>query len=137
MAYNTAGEQRIDYFSNPGVLYQGIPTGTAENNNACRLSEVRFAVANIGDESMVCPSETKDKCKDKSSACPSAAETLCWYEMVRSSCPSSCGLCPGMVPHRSTTCYDSNSSCGSLALLGYCYQEKVTSGCLRTCGGCV
>ena len=83
MAYNTAGEQRIDYLSNPEVLYQGLPTGTAENNNARRLSEVRFAVADIGDESMACPAETKDKCEDKSPAC-SSAENLVSFFCIKS-----------------------------------------------------
>ena len=41
----------MNYYSSPNVHYQGILTGTTENDNARALSEVRFAIANIGDES--------------------------------------------------------------------------------------
>jgi len=136
MAYNTAGEQRVNYLSNPGVLYQGSPTGDTQTNNARRLSEVRFAVAEIGDESLACAADI-EKCEDRSAACPEAAMTSCWYESVKSSCPSSCGLCPGMAPQGSTTCYNKYTSCDSLAMLGYCYHHQVASNCLLTCGGCV
>ena len=54
MAYNTAGEKRVNYYSNPKVNYQGYPSGTYENDNARALTENRFAAANIGDESETC-----------------------------------------------------------------------------------
>ena len=138
MAYSTAGERRINYYSSPSVTYQGLSTGTVNNDNARTLHEVRFAVANIGDESMACPIEVSGaSCEDSYESCPVAAETSCWHEKVQTSCPSSCGLCPGMVPHTSVTCYDKFSNCGQLALLGYCADARVNTGCMMSCVGCV
>jgi hypothetical protein len=39
MAYNLDGEDRINYFSNPGVIYKGHACGTAHANCARRLRE--------------------------------------------------------------------------------------------------
>lgn len=46
MSYNCEERpcQRIPFFSNPDVLYQGIPFGTATENNARALRNVRFLV---------------------------------------------------------------------------------------------
>ena len=55
MAYNRGGEARVNFYSSPNIQYQGFPTGTKENDNARALTRVRFAVENIGDESMTCP----------------------------------------------------------------------------------
>ena len=142
MAYSTAGERRINYYSSPDVYFKGYPTGTTNNDNARTLSEVRFAAANVGDESMTCPGDVIHntpavECKDKYDSCSTAAETSCWHEKVKNSCPSSCGLCPGMTPHISNTCYNKYSNCGQLAVLGFCPNTKVNSGCMVACGGSV
>ena len=137
MAYNTAGERRINYYSNPDVNFKGYPTGTHANDNARTMSEVRFAVANIGDESMGCPADVIVDCTDKYSSCSTAAESSCWHEKVKASCPSSCGLCPGLTPHLSNTCYNKFSNCGQLAILGFCSDQRVNTGCMLACGGCV
>ena len=58
MAYRTnkwTHEKRKNYYSSPDVYFENIPTGNVANDNARTLTEVRFAVANIGDESMACP----------------------------------------------------------------------------------
>lgn len=57
MAYNCPGGcQRIQYFSNPNVFYNGKPTGVAYNNNpsvaadnARSINEARYTVANWRD----------------------------------------------------------------------------------------
>merc|ERR1712215_302158 len=54
LAYDEAGEKRVNYYSSPNVRYKGIATGRPENDNARHLTEVRFAVTDIGDESNVC-----------------------------------------------------------------------------------
>ena len=74
MAYNQAGETRMNFYSSPTALNKNIPTGTSRfsyfvfalsnqhsplfhlrENNGRRLTEMRFAVANIGNESLHCP----------------------------------------------------------------------------------
>jgi len=32
----------------------------------------------------------------------------CWLSFMQESCPKSCGMCPGMTPHRSYSCHDSD-----------------------------
>ena len=54
MAYSTAGEKRVNYYSSPLIKYQGYATGTSTADNARTLVENRFAIAAIGDESMSC-----------------------------------------------------------------------------------
>lgn len=49
MAYNCGGSgcPRILYFSNPSVLYSGLPTGTvAQHNNALSINNARTIIAN-------------------------------------------------------------------------------------------
>merc|ERR1712080_393000 len=53
MAYYAPGYgTKINWYSNPDVMYKGVPTGTENENNARVLREHRFAFADIGDESM-------------------------------------------------------------------------------------
>jgi len=60
MAYYVKGfGPRVNYWSNPLVNYENVPTGTAEENNARILREHRFAFADIGDESSPCPGTTE------------------------------------------------------------------------------
>jgi len=55
MAYYAPGYgTKINWYSNPDVMYNGVPTGTESENNARVLREHRFAFADIGDESMAC-----------------------------------------------------------------------------------
>ena len=55
MAYATNGETRVNFYSSPLLTYNGLPTGTAQNDNLRRLVEIRFAAAKVGDESLACP----------------------------------------------------------------------------------
>jgi len=55
MGYRTdANPQRINFWSNPDVMYEGKPTGTKREDNARVWRENRFALAAIGDESQAC-----------------------------------------------------------------------------------
>jgi len=49
MSYGTAcaGCQQVMQFSNPTILYRGVPTGSATQDNARTLNESRVAVANF------------------------------------------------------------------------------------------
>jgi hypothetical protein len=59
MAYRAPGfNRKVNYYSNPNVSYQGVVTGTEEENNARVIREHRFAFAAIGDESSTCGSPT-------------------------------------------------------------------------------
>jgi len=48
--YNT----RVNYYSNPAIKYKNIPTGETNINNAKVLTERRFLMAGVGDESLTC-----------------------------------------------------------------------------------
>jgi len=55
LAYGARGYyNRVNYYSNPNVSFNNVPTGDANNNNAKVLTERRFLMANVGDESMSC-----------------------------------------------------------------------------------
>merc|ERR1712243_138295 len=59
MAYEAPGHRnRVNWWSNPDVKYQGVASGTSGENNARVLREHRFAFAAIGDESNACGSTT-------------------------------------------------------------------------------
>ena len=102
MAYSKDKERRVNHYSSPAIMFSGHPTGTHENDNARALTEVRFAVANIGDEAMECPTELSNKaldtkCEDKYRSCYLATSS-CLDPQISSACPSSCGVCPGTTP---------------------------------------
>merc|ERR1712002_529259 len=60
MAYSAQGfGTRVNWWSNPDATYQGVATGTAEENNARVIREHRFAFADIGDESSSCEATTQ------------------------------------------------------------------------------
>ena len=44
------GEQRVQipYFSNPDVIFEGVPTGDAEDNNVGTMRRMRFEYQNAG-----------------------------------------------------------------------------------------
>ena len=142
MSYSSAGEKRVNHYSSPDNKFSGHPTGTEEDNNARALTEVRFVVANIGDEAMECPVEASNKalsffCRDKYRSCSLVASSCCWDPLISSGCPESCGLCPGMLPKHSTTCFNMLSNCQELAQMGGCEEENTRKECRESCGGCV
>merc|ERR1711936_492965 len=58
LAYNRRAQegnrQRINHYSNPDVKFQDVPTGSNEADAPRRITEVRFVIATIGDESQAC-----------------------------------------------------------------------------------
>ena len=55
MAYTWGGKKRINYFSNPHVIFPstGTPTGEGgKSDNAAVLLRNRFKIADMGDESL-------------------------------------------------------------------------------------
>jgi len=80
------------------------------------------------------PRTTKKPCIDKYSNCPDLARTACYQDHIAKGCAKSCGLCPGMTPNRSYTCYNKFSNCPSLA--AYCGQDNIKNNCKMTCTGC-
>ena len=85
MAYSTAGEKRINYYSNPSVLYRGLSTGSSSDDNARTLSEVRFAAARIGDESISCPTSPASSSATTTAytSAPSTTSTGAWKPMTK------------------------------------------------------
>ena len=138
MAYSRGGEKRINYYSSPRVTYSGLPTGTANTDNARALTRLRFAVANIGDEREECPGPGQERggCQDKFRSCSWLAVSCCWDPLISAGCPATCGLCPGLVPSTSFSCYDKLSSCSSLAEMGGCSQSMLREDCRASCGLC-
>ena len=39
---------RAPYFSNPDVIFEGVPTGDSQNNNAARMRQMRFEYRDAG-----------------------------------------------------------------------------------------
>ena len=146
MAYSVAGEKRVNYYSSPRVVFAGQPTGTADSDNARALTRLRFAVASVGDETEECPALTTSRdrrrdrlsssCADKFRSCSWLATSCCWDPLVSAGCPVTCGLCPGMSPSLSLSCYDKLASCPSLADMGGCAQAQVRDDCRAACGLC-
>jgi len=79
------------------------------------------------------PLTTKAPCEDTWSNCPQLAENSCYQAQVSSGCPKSCGLCPGITPDLSNTCYDLFGNCLYLAKTNcFSYGSK----CKKSCGLC-
>ena len=73
---------------------------------------------------------TAKPCVDAYSTCPDLALNYCYQPSIASSCYKSCGLCPGMTPAKSNTCFDTYSNCATLCKSNY------ASVCKKSCGGC-
>ena len=139
MSYDRYGEKRVNYYSSPDVKFDGWKTGSDEDDNVRALTRIRFAVANIGDETMTCPStrvETRDACRDRYRNCSLVASTCCWDPLISSGCPASCGLCPGQRPMSSLSCYDRLDNCHVLVTLTGCSDPGVSQDCRHTCRLC-
>jgi len=80
------------------------------------------------------PLTTKKPCLDKFSNCKKLAATSCYQSKIADACQKSCGLCAGMTPARSYTCYNMYNNCAELT--GYCSQAKIAKGCKISCGKC-
>ena len=80
------------------------------------------------------PLTTVKPCNDRFGNCADMARTACYQPHIAEGCPVSCGLCPGMTPARSYTCYNKFTNCNSM--VGYCDQQNIKGNCKITCGAC-
>jgi len=79
-------------------------------------------------------------CKDmlsNSNACTDwVASGQCYRDDVKRACQRSCGLCPGMTPDSSNTCFDQDEDhCPRLARTD-CYKAHMKKLCRKSCGLC-
>merc|ERR1711890_216481 len=75
---------------------------------------------------------TEAPCDDVYSNCGEMAQTSCYRDDIQTNCPKSCGLCTGMTPARSYTCYDQFSNCPQLCSSA----EYANNQCKKACGKC-
>merc|ERR1711973_269230 len=80
------------------------------------------------------PLTTKKPCMNKFSNCDDLARTSCYQSHIAEGCPKACGLCDGMTPARSYTCYDKYSNCNEMR--PYCNQANIATGCKKSCNLC-
>ena len=73
------------------------------------------------------PPTTQAPCEDKYTNCPELAENKCFR--FSEHCQKSCGLCPGMTPAASNTCYDNYDNCADLC-------SWIPDQCKKSCGKC-
>jgi hypothetical protein len=73
---------------------------------------------------------TEAPCNDVYSNCAILAENSCYQSSISTSCPKSCGLCPGDTPAASNTCYNLYSNCADLC--SWFADDK----CKKACGKC-
>ena len=78
------------------------------------------------------PLTTAKPCVDKYTNCAELARDNCYSNGEM--CTKSCGLCEGMTPHKSNTCYNLWSNCNELT--GYCHQARVKKHCKKSCKAC-
>ena len=80
------------------------------------------------------PLTTKKPCLNKYSNCNDLATRACWQPSIAQDCAEACGLCDGMTPVASYTCYDKYTNCPDLTK--YCSQDNIGQGCKKSCGTC-
>ena len=78
------------------------------------------------------PLTTAKPCFDKYTNCAELVRDNCYSNGEM--CPKSCGLCEGMTPHKSNTCYNLWSNCNELT--GYCHQARLKKHCKKSCQAC-
>jgi len=108
LAYKATGHAtRINYYSNPNVMFQDLPTGTQQANNADILIRNRFFLSAIGDESEECKSDLVKKPKKVAASKQSQTKTTCpifdnkgiRYKFTRDSTPRQIGECRDRCKH--------------------------------------
>merc|ERR1719219_1999473 len=75
------------------------------------------------------PATDSPDCRDTYTNCPDLAKSHCWDEYIKAECKKSCGLCEGMTPVTSYTCYDQFDNCSELC-------AWVPDMCKKSCGKC-
>jgi len=73
-------------------------------------------------------------CFDQFSNCPEVAQEYCYMEEYAQKCIKSCGLCKGMTPAASYTCYDYYGSYCKSITKNDC--SWIADGCKKSCGLC-
>ena len=77
------------------------------------------------------PLTTAEPCEDIYTNCDQLAQDYCYSDRIANSCKKSCGLCPGMTPAASVTCFNKyGSSCKN-----YC-NTQWAKNCTKACGLC-
>jgi len=77
------------------------------------------------------PATNSPDCQDTYKDCPNMAKSHCWDEYVKAECKKSCGLCEGMTPAASNTCYDMFDDCSQL-----CEFDWAGDLCKKSCKKC-
>ena len=81
------------------------------------------------------PLTTKEPCFDKAPTKYCNKKThACWRDNIKANCKETCGLCEGMKPLPSVTCYDIYNNCPDLAKQNQCGYFK--NYCDKSCGLC-
>jgi len=75
------------------------------------------------------PATNSPDCQDRFSNCPDLAKSHCWDEFIKTECKKSCGLCTGMTPAASNTCYDMFDNCSELC-------DIIPNNCKKSCKKC-
>jgi len=80
------------------------------------------------------PLTTPVPCLNRYSNC-NVMTRWCWRPQFAKNCQKACGLCPGMTPVESVTCYDVWSNCPQLAR--YCKRSsRIRNNCKKSCRTC-
>merc|ERR1711936_1293455 len=75
------------------------------------------------------PATNSPDCQDWYGNCPDLAKSHCWDGHIKSACKKSCGLCSGMTPVASNTCYDMFDNCSELC-------DWIPNQCKKSCKKC-
>merc|ERR1711936_879684 len=75
------------------------------------------------------PATNSPDCQDTYKDCPNIAKSHCWDEYIKAECKKSCGLCTGMTPVASNTCYDMFDNCSELC-------DWIPNQCKKSCKKC-
>merc|ERR1712127_491492 len=80
----------------------------------CRKACGKCGSTSSGTGTVPATTKAPDTCVDKYGNCAELAKTACYQSHIKTGCPKSCGLCPGMTPAQSNTCYDQYTNCSEL-----------------------
>merc|ERR1719411_1487038 len=111
-----------------GVKMCGIG-GTLVTVSCAKGSSSASTSAPVTTTTTAAPATNSADCTDTYNNCPELAKSHCWDEYIGAECKKSCGLCKGMTPVTSYTCYDMFDNCSELC--GW-----VPDMCKKSCGKC-
>merc|ERR1711936_875193 len=111
-----------------GVKMCGIG-GTIVTLSCAKGSSSASTSAPVTTTTTAAPATNSADCTDTFGNCPDLAKSHCWDEFIGAECKKSCGLCKGMTPVTSYTCYDQFDNCSELC-------EWVPDMCKKSCGKC-